>query len=70
MSARFDSEVMAQLEKLYRQHVINKVAQLSGNAAARVSGSDKILFVPPGQNATAAFLQFHQSTVDEFADSA
>lgn len=69
MSARLDSEVMEQLEKLYRQHVIEKVAHLSRNAAARVSDSNKILFVPPGQNATAVFLQFHQETVDEFVDS-
>ena len=70
MSARFDGEVMGHLEKLYRQHVIEKVAQFSRNTAARVSDSDKILFVPPGQNAAAFFVQFHQEALDEFAEAA
>jgi hypothetical protein len=60
MSARFDSEVMMHLDRLYRQHLIDEVAQLSRHAAARVSNSDEILFVPPGQNAASAFQQFHE----------
>lgn len=69
MSARFDSEVMFHLEKMYQEHLINEAVRPS-RRAARVSDSNQVLFVPPGQNASAALERFHEVASDEIGDSA
>ena len=55
MSARFDPEVMEQLEKLYRQHLMNESERLPSVAAARLSIGESMAFAGPGQNPAAVF---------------
>jgi hypothetical protein len=53
MSARFDPEVMEQLETLYRQHLMKE--SLPPVAAARLSIGESMAFASPGQNPAAVF---------------
>ena len=55
MSARFDTEVMQHLEKLYRQHVLNESAGAPGVGAARMSTGENVAFAFSGQNPRAMF---------------
>lgn len=55
MSAHFDTEVMEQLDKLYREHLSELSAQPPCGAAARLSLGESAAFAIPGQNPVAMF---------------
>ncbi len=50
MNARFDTEVMEHLDKLYHQHLINLAAHSPRGGAARMSAGECAAFASPGQN--------------------
>ena len=65
MSARFDTEVMEHLDKLYRQHVINESARTARGASARMSLGESAAFASPGQNAVAMFRESVSTPLSE-----
>ncbi len=44
MSAHFDNEVMGHLNELYRQHLRNEAAEISGRGVRRLPGDEKAIF--------------------------
>ena len=55
MSARFDREVMEQLEKLHHQYLTQESIRRPSVAAARLSVGESVAFASPGQNPVAVF---------------
>lgn len=73
MSARFDTEVMEHLEKLYQDYLSNPSVRPAAEGARRSVG-EGMAFASPGQNPAALFrddlpiVQSPRSEGDELAD--